>query len=171
MWELVKSGSGYYIRNVETEDYIEKIRTNNTGEESARLQMVGWEEYQTAADTFTAELADRNNGYFLFRSNSYYWWSSAYINVRDNNVVGWNGTGSWSQFVLFPVEQIQDHTVRERIPLRTIDPGTAVASDVHEIRRNDFIRVQVGVTYNPYRGNFDFVVEEWKSGGGEITFN
>ena len=169
VWELVKSGSGYYIRNVETEDYIEKIRTNNTSEESARLQMVGWEEYRTAADTFTAELADRNNGYFLFRSNSFQS-SSAYLNVRDNNVVGWNGSGAWSQFVLFPVEQIKN-TLREAIVLRTIDSETGVASDVHEIKRNDFIRVQVGVTYNPYRGNFDFVVEEWKSGGGNITFN
>lgn len=169
VWELVKSGSGYYIRNVETEDYIEKIRTNNTSEESARLQMVGWEEYRTAADTFTAELADRNNGYFLFQSNSFQS-SSAYLNVRDNNVVGWNGTGSWSQFVLFPV-QIKDNTLREAIVLRTIDSETGVASDVHEIKRNDFIRVQVGVTYNPYRGNFDFVVEDWTPGGGEITFN
>ena len=170
VWELVKSGSGYYIRNVETEDYIEKIRTNNTSEESARLQMVGWEEYRTAADTFTAELADRNNGYFLFRSNSFQS-SSAYLNVRDNNVVGWNGFGAWSQFVLFPVEQIKDNTLREAIVLRTIDSETGVASDVHEIKRNDFIRVQVGVTYNPYRGNFDFVVEDWTPGGGEITFN
>lgn len=170
VWELVKSGSGYYIRNVETEDYIEKIRTNNTSEESARLQMVGWEEYRTAADTFTAELADRNNGYFLFLSNSFQS-SSAYLNVRDNNVVGWNGTGPWSQFVLFPVEQIKDNTLREAIVLRTIDSETGVASDVHEIRRNDFIRVQVGVTYNPYRGNFDFVVEDWTPGGGEIIFN
>lgn len=170
VWELVKSGSGYYIRNVETEDYIEKIRTNNTSEESARLQMVGWEEYRTAADTFTAELADRNNGYFRFRSNSFQS-SSAYLNVRDNNVVGWNGLGAWSQFVLFPVEQIKDNTLREAIVLRTIDSETGVASDVHEIKRNDFIRVQVGVTYNPYRGNFDFVVEDWTPGGGEITFN
>lgn len=169
VWELVKSGSGYYIRNVETEDYIEKIRTNNTSEESARLQMVGWEEYRTAADTFTAELADRNNGYFLFQSNSFQS-SSAYLNVRDNNVVGWNGFGAWSQFVLFPV-QIKDNTLREAIVLRTIDSETGVASDVHEIKRNDFIRVQVGVTYNPYRGNFDFVVEDWTPGGGEITFN
>lgn len=169
VWELVKSGSSYYIRNVETEDYIERIRTNYSEVESARLQMVGWEEYQTRADTFTVSVSDTNNGYFLFKSNSYYW-SDAYINVRNNNVVGWNGTGPWSQFVLFPV-QIKDNTLREAIVLRTIDSETGVASDVHEIKRNDFIRVQVGVTYNPYRGNFDFVVEDWTPGGGEITFN
>ena len=74
--------------------------------------------------------------------------------------------------MLVPVEQvIDDHTARKRIPLRTIDSETGVASDVHEIKRNDFIRVQVGVTYNPYRGNFDFVVEDWTPGGGDITFN
>lgn len=169
VWQLVKSGSSYYIRNVETEDYIERIRTNYSEVESARLQMVGWEEYQTRADTFTVSVSDTNNGYFLFKSNTY--WGDAYINVRNNNVVGWNGFGAWSQFVLFPVEQIKDNTLREAIVLRTIDSETGVASDVHEIKRNDFIRVQVGVTYNPYRGNFEFVVEDWKTGGGDITFN
>lgn len=169
VWQLVKSGSGYYIRNVETEDYIERIRTNYSEVESARLQMVGWEEYQTRADTFTVSVSDTNNGYFLFKSNTY--WGDAYINVRNNNVVGWNGFGAWSQFVLFPVEQLHETSMREDIVLRTIDPETGVASDVHEIRRNDFIRVQVGVTYNPYRGNFDFVVEDWTPGGGNITFN
>lgn len=169
VWQLVKSGSSYYIRNVETEDYIERIRTNYSEVESARLQMVGWEEYQTKADTFTVSVSDTNNGYFLFKSNTY--WGDAYINVRNNNVVGWNGFGAWSQFVLFPVEQIKDNTLREAIVLRTIDSETGVASDVHEIKRNDFIRVQVGVTYNPYRGNFDFVVEDWTPGGGEIIFN
>lgn len=169
VWQLVKSGSSYYIRNVETEDYIERIRTNYSEVESARLQMVGWEEYQTRADTFTVSVSDTNNGYFLFKSNTY--WGDAYINVRNNNVVGWNGFGAWSQFVLFPVEQIKDNTLREAIVLRTIDSETGVASDVHEIKRNDFIRVQVGVTYNPYRGNFDFVVEDWTPGGGDITFN
>ena len=131
--------------------------------------MVGWEEYQTRADTFTVSVSDTNNGYFLFKSNTY--WGDAYINVRNNNVVGWNGFGAWSQFVLFPVEQLHETSMREDIVLRTIDPETGVASDVHEIKRNDFIRVQVGVTYNPYRGNFDFVVEDWTPGGGEITFN
>ena len=142
MWQLVKSGSSYYIRNVETEDYIERIRTNYSEVESARLQMVGWEEYQTKADTFTVSVSDTNNGYFLFKSNTY--WGDAYINVRNNNVVGWNGFGAWSQFVLFPVEQIKDNTLREAIVLRTIDSETGVANDVHEIKRNDLMRVEDG---------------------------
>lgn len=178
IWKLEKSGSGYYIRNVETEDYIQKITeiAPNTPNESDRLQMVGWEDYATYADTFAASVADSNNGYFLFRSNSYYWahFVNAYLNIRpDTNenevVVGYNGNGEWSQFVLYPVQY--GKSVREDIVLRTIDSETGVASDVHEIKRNDFIRVQVGVTYNPYRGNFDFVVEDWTPGGGDITFN
>ena len=172
IWKLEKSGSGYYVRNVETEDYIQKITVaapDSPGEQY-RLQMVGWEDYATQAELFTLTQNSTGSGYYLFRSGTI----GAYLNIRPGTsgsevVVGYNGTGEWSQFVLYPVQY--GKAVREAVVLRTIDSETAVASDVHEIRRNDFIRVQVGVTYNPYRGNFDFVVEEWKSGGGEITFN
>lgn len=172
IWKLEKSGSGYYVRNVETEDYIQKITVaapDSPGEQY-RLQMVGWEDYATQAELFTLTQNSTGSGYYLFRSGTI----GAYLNIRPGTsgsevVVGYNGTGEWSQFVLYPVQY--GKAVREAVVLRTIDSETAVASDVHEIRRNDFIRVQVGVTYNPFRGNFDFVVEEWKSGGGEITFN
>lgn len=171
IWKLEKSGSGYYVRNVETEDYIQKITVaapDSPGEQY-RLQMVGWEDYATQAELFTLTQNSTGSGYYLFRSGTI----GAYLNIRPGTsgsevVVGYNGTGEWSQFALYPVQY--GKAVREAVVLRTIDSETAVASDVHEIRRNDFIRVQVGVTYNPYRGNFDFVVEEWKSGGGEITF-
>lgn len=171
IWKLEKSGSGYYVRNVETEDYIQKITVaapDSPGEQY-RLQMVGWEDYATQAELFTLTQNSTGSGYYLFRSGTI----GAYLNIRPGTsgsevVVGYNGTGEWSQFVLYPVQY--GKAVREAVVLRTIDSETGVASDVHEIRRNDFIRVQVGVTYNPYRGNFDFVVEEWKSGGGEIIF-
>ena len=172
IWKLEKSGSGYYVRNVETEDYIQKITVaapDSPGEQY-RLQMVGWEDYATQAELFTLTQNSTGSGYYLFRSGTI----GAYLNIRPGTsgsevVVGYNGTGEWSQFVLYPVQY--GKAVREAVVLRTIDSETAVASDVHEIKRNDFIRVQVGVTYNPYRGNFDFVVEDWTPGGGEITFN
>lgn len=172
IWKLEKSGSGYYVRNVETEDYIQKITVaapDSPGEQY-RLQMVGWEDYATQAELFTLTQNSTGSGYYLFRSGTI----GAYLNIRPGTsgsevVVGYNGTGEWSQFVLYPVQY--GKAVREAVVLRTIDSETAVASDVHEIKRNDFIRVQVGVTYNPYRGNFDFVVEDWTPVGGNITFN
>lgn len=172
IWKLEKSGSGYYVRNVETEDYIQKITVaapDSPGEQY-RLQMVGWEDYATQAELFTLTQNSTNSGYYLFRSRTI----GAYLNIRSGTsgnevVVGYNGTGEWSQYVLYPVQY--GKAVREAVVLRTIDPETAVVSDVHEIKRNDFIRVQVGVTYNPYRGGFDFVVEDWQTGGGDITFN
>ena len=48
---------------------------------------------------------------------------------------------------------------------------SGVVSDVHEIQRNDYIHVLVEVSYNPDKGDFEFVVNDWKTGGGEITFN
>lgn len=172
IWKLEKSGSGYYVRNVETEDYIQKITVaapDSPGEQY-RLQMIGWEDYATQAELFTLTQNSTGSGYYLFRSGTI----GAYLNIRPGTsgsevVVGYNGNGEWSQFVLYPVQY--GKSVREDIVLRTIDSETGVASDVHEIKRNDFIRVQVGVTYNPYRGNFEFVVEDWKTGGGDITFN
>ena len=55
--------------------------------------------------------------------------------------------------------------------LRTIDKTSGVVSDVHEIERNDYIRILVEVSYNPDKGDFDFNVNDWETGGDEITFN
>lgn len=174
VWELewVGNGSSYYLRNVYTGDYIEKIRTNNQQySEDYRLRMV----LQNSGDTFT--ISSAGNGSFTFRSNSFYdnssWWSPyAYINVIDNwgstMVTGWN---SGSQFQLYPVEQVTGLGTREEVVLRTIDKTSGVVSDVHEIQRNDFIRVLVEVSYNPDKGHFEFVVNDWKTIDGEITFN
>ena len=55
--------------------------------------------------------------------------------------------------------------------MRTIDKTSGVVSDVHEIERNDYIRILVEVSYNPDKGDFDFIVNDWETGGDEITFN
>ena len=81
------------------------------------------------------------------------------------------GQGSGSNFMLYPVEQVSGLGAREQVILRTIDKTSGVVSDVHEIQRNDFIRVLVEVSYNPDKGDFEFYVNDWEIGGGEITFN
>ena len=73
--------------------------------------------------------------------------------------------------MLYPVEQVSGLGTREQVILRTIDKTSGVVSDVHEIQRNDFIRVLVEVSYNPDKGDFEFYVNDWEIGGGEITFN
>ena len=58
--------------------------------------------------------------------------------------------------------------------LQTIDNETSAVSDVTEIRRNDFIRVLVEVSYNPDKGGFQFEVHSWddvKIDDDVIVFN
>lgn len=171
VWELVPSGSSYRLRNVQTGDYIERIRSNNRENENYRLGTTT----ETDSDTFTLET---NNGFLLFRSDYYrnhsWYGGNAYINTRgtDNTlVVGWNGTGEWSQFALYPLDAHRSLNAYNEVVLRTIDKTSGVVSDVHEIERNDYIRILVEVSYNPDKGDFDFNVNDWETGGDEITFN
>lgn len=171
VWELVPSGSSYRLRNVQTGDYIERIRSNNREYEYYRLGTTT----ETDSDTFTLET---NNGFLLFRSDYYrnhsWYGNDAYINTRgtDNTlVVGWNGNGEWSQFALYPLDAHRSLNAYNEVVLRTIDKTSGVVSDVHEIERNDYIRILVEVSYNPDKGDFDFIVNDWETGGDEITFN
>ena len=171
LWELVPNGTSYYLRNVETGDYIQRIVSNSISGESARLAMVDFNQY---ADTFTTSVSEN---YFLFRSDYFQriYYRSSYINVRENTnptlVLGWDGTGEWSQFALYPVEQRLGLNTTREVVLQTIDRTSGVVSDVHEIRRNDYIQVMIGVTYNPDKGDFEFFVNDWETGGGDIEFN
>lgn len=171
VWELVPSGSSYRLRNVQTGDYIERILFNNRESEYYRLGTTT----ETDSDTFTLET---NNGFLLFRSDYYrnhsWYGGNAYINTRgtDNTlVVGWNGNREWSQFALYPLDAHRSLNAYNEVVLRTIDKASGVVSDVHEIERNDYIRILVEVSYNPDKGDFDFNVNDWETGGDEITFN
>ena len=170
VWELVPYGSSYRLRNVQTGDYIENVQYNRQEYEYYRL---GTTE-ESGADSFTLET---NNGFLLFRSDYYrnhYWYGNAYISTRgtDNTlVVGWNRTGEWSQFALYPLDAHRSLNAYNEVVLRTIDKASGVVSDVHEIERNDYIRILVEVSYNPDKGDFDFNVNDWETGGDEITFN
>lgn len=170
VWELVPAGSSYRLRNVQTGDYIENVRYNDMESEYYRLGTT----LESGADSFTLET---NNGFLLFRSDYYsnrHWFSDAYINTRgtDNTlVVGWNGNGEWSQFALYPLDQHTSLSSYNEVVLRTIDKTSGIVNDVHEIERNDYIRILIEVSYNPDKGDFDFVVNDWEIGGGDITFN
>lgn len=173
VWEIVWSGngSGYYLKNVQTGDYIDRITSTYGESEGYRLGMV---DQAGQNNTYSISMS---GDYFLFNSDYYKdrYGTNAYINIRANTstatVVGWNGNGEWSQFALYPVEPQQGLGSRQQVVLRTIDKASGVVSDVHEIQRNDFIRVLVEVSYNPDKGDFEFVVNDWQTGGGDITFN
>ncbi len=171
VWELEYAQPGnYYLRNVQTEDYIGRITRSNIN--GTRLSMVGQESQQRAADIFEVmSITDNYQTYFAFRS---YYYPTAYINVwqgTSNNIAAYSSPDTGSQFLLYPVTRVTGLKSRQEVVLRTIDKTSGVVSDVHEIQRNDYIHVLVEVSYNPDKGDFEFVVNDWKKGGGEITFN
>lgn len=173
VWNLEWAGNGssYYLRNVYTGDYIDKISYSYGSSEWYRLGMV---DNSGLNNSYTANL---RSGRFLFVSDYYRdrYSVNAYINIRADQanmpVVGWEGDGEWSQFALYPVEEVSGLGTREEVVLRTIDKTSGEVNDVHEIQRNDFIRVLVEVSYNPDKGDFEFIVNDWQTGGGDITFN
>ena len=94
-----------------------------------------------------------------------------YIAVSDNKARGAENTGSSTRFQFYPVTGGGSLTKQEEIVLKTINPETAKVEAVREIKRNDFITVLVTVSYNEQSGSFEFDVEPWNTGGGDIEFN
>lgn len=178
IWQIVPDGTKYYLRNPVHGDYI--CNFNNTS--SVYVNMWTSINVLTAnndvslAESFSVTTNSTNNT-FIFegsRINNL----QQYMNNNGNNTsymsyytVGNGDTNS--QFQLYPVEFMSGTPcLRKEIVLQTIDNETSAVSDVTEIRRNDFVRILVEVSYNPDNGNFEFEVQPWETGkGGDITFN
>ncbi len=90
---------------------------------------------------------------------------------------GWNEDDPGCQYRLYPVNRVEipvyvgTPRIKKIIPLTAFNDKTAIVEDVHEIQRNDFVRILVEVSYNPDKGDFDFEVVPWRRGGGDVTFN
>lgn len=176
IWQIVRNGDKYYLRNPINGDYICKFEdTKSVGvyvnNGYSYINILTASNDISLAESFTVT-TDKNNNTFLFLGSSnsqymnHYGGSSTYMSY-------WTGTDGNSQFQLYPVEFMSGTPcLRKEIVLQTIDNETSAVSDVTEIRRNDFVRILVEVSYNPDNGNFEFEVQPWETGkGGDITFN
>ncbi len=173
IWQIVpNSGNKYYLRNPVNGDYICRFNDQTQKVENGSVSALLASNDISLAESFTVSTNNTNNTFlFLGNSNSQYMnkhggypsYMSYYYDSDDN-----------SQFQLYPVdfkEGIQTR-LRKEVVLQTIDNETSAVSDVTEIRRNDFVRILVEVSYNPDKGDFEFEVQPWETGkGGDITFN
>lgn len=173
IWQIVpNSGNKYYLRNPVNGDYICRFNDQTQKVENGSVSALLASNDISLAESFTVSTNNTNNT-FLFLGNSnlqymnkhggYPSYMSYYYDSDDN-----------SQFRLYPVDfkaGIQTR-LRKEVVLQTIDNETSAVSDVTEIRRNDFVRILVEVSYNPDKGDFEFEVQPWETGkGGDITFN
>ncbi len=88
---------------------------------------------------------------------------------------GWHEADRGCQYSLYPIRYLQvlegTPRVKKTVTLTAFNDATAIVEEVHEIQRNDFVRILVEVSYNPDKGDFTFQVEPWDKGSGEVTFN
>lgn len=119
-----------------------------------------------------------NYMFYSGNSNLYLYNNYCYVNCSptSNQVVAKYYT-SVTNLTLHPVQSGSSSTGgvnishSETIELKTIDPVSQQASLATAIKRNDYINVLVTVSYNSVAGNFDFQVENWSNGGGDVEFN
>ena len=156
VWQLIKEGNGYYIKNVETGAYIQAA--GNRVELSLNTNPV----------KYTME--EKNNHINLKSGN--------YIRVNNGVVEGYNNsTRNNTYFQFFKVTKTSSTssgegiTFDDPISLTTINPVTQQSSLTTSIKRNDYINVLVTVSYNPVAGQFEFWVQDWYEGGGNVEFN
>lgn len=164
VWQITNSGNSYYIRNVETKGYMQAVSNNSA---------------VTLGVNSVAFKLDDYNYYYNYNYNSV-------ITLKSNNYVGVINSGTvrgYSSrsdnpvgFYFYKVTKktetkTENINYKKPITLTSIDPVTQQSSRVAAIKRNDFINVLVTVSYNPVSGEFDFRVEDWQTGGGEVEFN
>ncbi len=102
-----------------------------------------------------------------------------YLSIYANgpNLGGWHEADPGCQYRLYPVVLLPLYTnatprFKKTVTLTTFSDETAVVEEVHEIQRNDFVRILVEVSYNPDKSEFVFEAKPWETGGGgSVEFN
>lgn len=159
-WYLTKDDDSgkYWIRNVGTGEYLGQLASANS--ETALTTVFS----ATEANLYEFQY---DTGYAGFRiSNAAANGVTGSLNMRGDRVGSWDGFDLGSVFAVYPLaSEKQGLKSEQTITLTTIDSETSAVSQVTEIARNDFIRVLVGVSYNPDSGDFEFYVVDWNTGG------
>ena len=157
IWQITYSDSRFYIKNVESNTYLKA--TNNTVTLS------------DSRDRFN--LSDKSNAILI----KDYETDGRYLYIDGETVKGGYSDGYANMGFYFykitktTTTKTEDINREAVIPLTAIDPVSQQSSKVTAIKRNDFINALVTVSYNPYSGEFDFRVEDWETGGGQVDFN
>ena len=155
LWTLESNGNNmYYIKNVSTGYYIGNPNSSNSA--------VGVVQKKNVLFTFS-DYGYGNGVMMKYNSN--------YLNDYSSNFIcGWYDSGDiGSTFSFYVIDSAIEYDTP--ITLTTIDPITQQPSSATAIKRNDFINVLITVSYNPVAGTFEFHVEDWNTGGGQVDFN
>lgn len=154
IWQVIQSGNYYYFKNVETGKYMQAPTDSS----------ISLGEYDQSFTLYN----DSNGGINIYTSKTW-----RYIGVNENSAKGFQQASNPTRFNFYKVTKTTTKDINKEIDitLTSIDPVSQQSSKVTAIKRNDFINVLVTVSYNPTSGEFDFRVEDWDTGGGQVEFN
>lgn len=164
VWQLIVNGNSYYIKNVETGTYMQKLEKNST------VIKLG-----SNPVAFTLKQKEVKSGrlrYYYIQLVS----NSRYVSVDGQSVPSTTQDNDKTYFHFYKVVKNtstvsgENITFNDPIPLTTINPVTQQSSVTTAIKRNDFIHVLVTVSYNPIAGKFEFKVEDWSNVTGDVEF-
>ncbi len=164
LWELERlSEDAYRIKNVATNRYIGQPNGGN-------VRMMNSADHYYRCYNSNSNTADVNSTGVQMRYKD---WDGRYClndwEARGSIIGGWDINDGGNPFKFHLVEKSIKYD--DPIVLTTIDPITQQSSPVTTIRRNDFINVLITVSYNPVAGKFEFKVDDWVPGGGNVEFN
>jgi hypothetical protein len=160
VWKVIPvDDNRYQVMNMGTGQYLQQLVYNSS-------VVLG-----TAPVNYMLYSGYSNSNLYLYNNNC---WVNC--SPTSNQVVA-KYYGSVTNMAFHPVQSGASSTGgvnisdSKTIELKTIDPVTQQASLATAIKRNDYINVLVTVSYNSVAGKFDFKVENWNTGGGDVEFN
>lgn len=157
VWQITKSGNNYYLQNVNSGLYMQAISGAGVAIAMGTTQVA-------------YSFSNTDYRYILLSSGEYEVGVNGYDNVVGQTY-GYSRRFRFYKVTKTSVTQTGSINYNTPIVLTSIDPISQQSSDVTAIKRNDFINILVTISYNPESGVFDFRVEDWKSGGGDVEFN
>ncbi len=179
IWELIKVDNQHVnIRNFRTKEYLKAPSGNN----SPFILTTN------ADDNIASFLVDRwvNSTYGTVENvtgfyTSPYWMAMPNtekdgVSYRIESDNTWNDTGS--HYRLYEIDytpysaawtEYKRKTLKN-IPINVFDRNSGIAEPLTEIRRNDHIRVQIGVTYNVDKEDIEFQVRDWVENDNDLSF-
>lgn len=165
VWSFERTGDwGFFISNEATGQYWDNRIINNTANQyRLRTTLLGYSSYIPVdfVNGTTKGIAFRNS---VSSSNICYLHRDGYGNV-DNKKSNTN-----DMWVLYPCRSDQNAQVTKLVNLQILDPLSHQPEDLEELRRNDFIKVNIFASIQPDGGVILFKVIPWVPKEAEIVF-
>lgn len=174
-WEVSGENSGS-IRNVAHNVYLHSENTNNSAVTlgGATTYNIG---YNSGITFYTTETMSSWGGYY-----NYYYYVNAtssgltIVSRNTNNSPGNNNQRWYVRDVVWGAnwsgvaeEDLKGNYVHDKA--MTYINALGGVSPLKRIDRNEHFRLGVNIFYNPQLGSFNFEVQPWGSGGGDVTFD